>query len=133
MGTVGVSLSVNPTDPNRINLEIAWPGAGAAPAAIADAPASEPKKEDAKKAEEPKKMGEYTTEEVAKHNKAEDCWVIVNGQVLDVTDFLSEHPGGKKAIMIYAGRDATEEFNMLHKKDVVEKYAPYAIIGTHKK
>ncbi|KAI7852558.1 FAD binding domain-containing protein [Circinella umbellata] len=133
LGTVGVSLSVNPTDPNRINLEIAWPGAGAAPAAIAGAPAAEPKKEEAKKADEPKKMGEYTTEEVAKHNKAEDCWVIVNGQVLDVTDFLSEHPGGKKAIMIYAGRDATEEFNMLHKKDVVEKYAPYAIIGTHKK
>ena len=78
-------------------------------------------------------MGEYSLEEVAKHNKPEDCWVVVNGQVLNVTDFLAEHPGGKKAILIYAGRDATEEFNMLHKKDVVEKYAPYAIIGTLKK
>ena len=27
------------------------------------------------------------------------------------------------------GRDATEEFNMLHKPDVIEKYAPECIIG----
>jgi cytochrome b involved in lipid metabolism len=52
---------------------------------------------------------------------------------LYVTDFLPDHPGGKKAILIYAGRDATEEFNMMHKPDVVEKYAAYAIIGTLKK
>jgi len=72
---------------------------------------------------------EYTMEEIAKHNTEKDCWVIVNGQVLDVTSFLKDHPGGKKAILIYAGRDATEEFNMLHKPDVVEKYAPESIIG----
>jgi hypothetical protein len=27
------------------------------------------------------------------------------------------------------GRDATVEFNMLHKADVVDKYAPNSIIG----
>jgi len=75
------------------------------------------------------KNKEYTVEEVAKHNTEKDCWVIVNGQVLDVTNFLPDHPGGKKAILIYAGREATEEFNMLHKPDVVEKYAPDCIIG----
>ncbi|RKP09846.1 cytochrome b5-like heme/steroid binding domain-containing protein [Thamnocephalis sphaerospora] len=77
-------------------------------------------------------MGEYTAAEVAKHNKEDDCWVIVNGQVLDVTSFLPDHPGGKKAILLFAGKDATEEFNMLHKPDVVEKYAPESIIGTLK-
>ncbi|CAG8736879.1 3298_t:CDS:2, partial [Dentiscutata heterogama] len=53
-----------------------------------------------------------------------DCWVIVNGEVLNVTNFLPDHPGGKKAILIYAGKDATEEFNMLHDKNVVQKYSP---------
>lgn len=77
-------------------------------------------------------MGEYSAEEVAKHNTENDCWVIVNGQVLDVTNFLGDHPGGKLAIMTFAGADATEEFNMLHEKTVIEKYAPEVVIGTLK-
>jgi cytochrome b involved in lipid metabolism len=72
----------------------------------------------------------YTAEEVAKHNKETDCWVIVNGEVLDVTNFLADHPGGKKPIMLFAGRDASTEFNLLHKPDVIEKYAPEVVIGT---
>jgi succinate dehydrogenase/fumarate reductase flavoprotein subunit len=72
----------------------------------------------------------YTREEVAKHTSDKDCWVIVNGQVLDVTTFLSEHPGGKDSIMLFAGKEASEEFNMIHKPDVIGKYAPQCIIGT---
>eukprot|EP00438_Fugacium_kawagutii_P024327 Skav216811 [mRNA] locus=scaffold135:64798:67767:- [translate_table: standard] len=74
---------------------------------------------------------------VAKHNTDKDCWVIVGDQVLDVTNFLSEHPGGKKSIMMFAGKDATEEswhsdsssespqsseFDMLHDRKVIKKY-----------
>lgn len=58
--------------------------------------------------------------------------MVVNGEVLNVTDFLKDHPGGKKAILLFAGKDASEEFNMLHKPDVVVKYAPQSIIGTLK-
>lgn len=138
-GGIGINIVVNPN--NTINLEIALPqqqggsAASASPAALESAPVAAPAAapEEAKKADEPKKIKEYTLEDVAKHNKPEDCWVVVNGEVLDVTDFLADHPGGKKAILIYAGRDATEEFNMMHKPDVVAKYAPYAIIGTLKK
>lgn len=72
----------------------------------------------------------FSLQDVAKHNTEKDCWVVVNGQVLDVTNFLNDHPGGPKAILQFAGRDATEEFNMLHKPDVVQKYAPDTIIGT---
>jgi cytochrome b involved in lipid metabolism len=127
----------------------------------------------------------YTLEEVAKHKTKDDVWVVVNGEVLDVTKFKasviqvyrfitvtwsfslrpyvyfldSDHPGGEKAIMLYAGRDATEEFNsklsddikvsysflpsqsalthafppsVLHDPKVVKKYAPDSIIGTLK-
>eukprot|EP00438_Fugacium_kawagutii_P018345 Skav224066 [mRNA] locus=scaffold432:16615:17425:+ [translate_table: standard] len=71
-----------------------------------------------------------SAEEVAKHNTDKDCWVIVGDQVLDVTNFLSEHPGGKKSIMMFAGKDATEEgrsfereeFDMLHDRKVIKKY-----------
>jgi len=71
----------------------------------------------------------YTMEEVAKHNNKQSCWVVLDGKVLDVTSFLSEHPGGELAILTFAGKDATEEFNMIHPPDVVGKYAPDAIIG----
>ena len=37
----------------------------------------------------------YTREEVAQHNTEEDCWVIVGEQVLQLEDFLEDHPGGK--------------------------------------
>jgi len=73
--------------------------------------------------------GEYTIADVAKHNKKEDIWVIIDGKVLDVTKFLPDHPGGEKAIILYAGRDATEEFNMLHDPKVIPRYAPDAVIG----
>merc|ERR1719324_939403 len=73
--------------------------------------------------------GGYTAEEVAKHVTNTDCWVILRGEVLDVTKFLKEHPGGELAIMTFAGKDATHEFDMIHPPDVVGKYAPDAIIG----
>ena len=36
-------------------------------------------------------------------------------------------------ILLYAGRDATEEFNMLHDAKVIPRYAPEAVIGALKK
>jgi len=71
----------------------------------------------------------YTVEEVKKHNKDSDCWVILHNQVYDVTKFLNDHPGGKKAIMLYAGKDATTEFDMLHSKDLLARYGPEFHIG----
>merc|ERR1711945_38934 len=58
-----------------------------------------------------------------------DCWVVVSGQVLDVTKFLGGHPGGELAIMTFAGKDASEEFNMIHPPDVIQKYAPQVTLG----
>jgi len=65
-----------------------------------------------------------TREEVAKHNSKASCWVILSGKVLDVTDFLKDHPGGELAILTFAGKDATEEFDMIHPPDVIDKYLP---------
>lgn len=48
---------------------------------------------------------EYSLDEVAKHSKKDDIWVAVNGEVLDVTNFLDDHPGGEKALLLYAGRE----------------------------
>merc|ERR1719390_269966 len=73
--------------------------------------------------------GGFTLDEVAKHVTKEDCWVVVDGDVLNVTKFLPDHPGGELAILTFAGKDATAEFNMIHPPDVIGKYAPDAVIG----
>eukprot|EP01063_Lacrimia_lanifica_P010281 TRINITY_DN169_c1_g1_i1.p2 TRINITY_DN169_c1_g1~~TRINITY_DN169_c1_g1_i1.p2 ORF type:complete len:646 (+),score=358.99 TRINITY_DN169_c1_g1_i1:56-1993(+) len=91
-----------------------------------DAKAAAPAKEEKKAAGGQK---EYTLEEVGQHTKDTDCWVVVGGRVLDVTKFLGEHPGGKEAIMLYAGKDATEEYEMMHPQSYIDKYAPDTVIG----
>lgn len=55
-----------------------------------------------------------TIEDVLKHDKEDDCWIIVENKVFDVTTFLKEHPGGAESITMNAGADCTEEFNAIH-------------------
>ncbi|KAI0737508.1 fumarate reductase [Daedaleopsis nitida] len=95
-------------------------GAESSSSKPATAAASEEKKTDsgAKSAAAPSGGLAYSAEDVAKHNKKDDCWVIIDGKVLD------------KAILLYAGRDATEEFNMLHDPKVIPRYAPESVIGS---
>lgn len=52
----------------------------------------------------------YTAADVAPHNTAKDCWLIIENQVFNVTQFLSEHPGGINMIMPYCGKEATAAF-----------------------
>mmetsp|Transcript_4078 Transcript_4078/g.4498 ORF Transcript_4078/g.4498 Transcript_4078/m.4498 type:complete len:661 (+) Transcript_4078:94-2076(+) len=72
---------------------------------------------------------EFTAEEVSKHNKKEDCWCIVKNVVLDLTPFLKDHPGGEQSILNFAGKDATESFDMLHEDNVIVRYAKSCVLG----
>ena len=67
--------------------------------------------------------------EVAKHNTVDDCWVVIEGNVYDMSSFISDHPGGSKVVMLYAGKDATDEFVMLHKPSIIKKFGPRLLIG----
>lgn len=57
---------------------------------------------------------EYTWQEVAKHNKEDDMWVIINDQVYDITKWVSKHPGGVEVLRLTAGRDITVAFDNYH-------------------
>ncbi|KAK3938060.1 FMN-dependent dehydrogenase [Diplogelasinospora grovesii] len=73
----------------------------------------------------------FTAEEVAKHRTAESCWVVLYGNVYDVTEFLPSHPGGSKIILQLAGRDATEEYDPIHPPGILEEnLKPEAKLGT---
>ena len=55
-----------------------------------------------------------TRDMVAKHNRADDCWIIVNGKVYDVTPYLPLHPAGARIIVPFCGKDATRVFMNTH-------------------
>jgi len=132
-----ISLHIDPSQPGKVSVE--W-GSGlgssggdskkveqqsqssAGPAPTSSGEPSEPKKFSV-----PEK--EYSLEEVAKHNKKEDLWIAVKGVVLDLTNWVDEHPGGPQALYSHMGRDASEEFEMLHDDEVIPKYAPEVVIG----
>ncbi|KAI2618471.1 FMN-dependent dehydrogenase-domain-containing protein [Hypoxylon sp. NC1633] len=71
-----------------------------------------------------------SAEEVVKHTTPESCWVVLYGNVYDVTDFLPSHPGGSKVILQLAGRDATEEYDPIHPPGTLEEnLKPEAKLG----
>ena len=68
--------------------------------------------------------------EVAKHSSPDDCWVVIDGFVYNLTEFISAHPGGPAIIENNAGKDVTAIFGPIHAPDVIEKYiAPENRIG----
>lgn len=118
-----ISLHIDPSTPGKISVE--WggaaggaggsapvaSGANAAAAAVPANPAAAAAQEEAKPTDlsqwkVPEK--EFTMEEVSQHNKKDDLWIVVKGVVLDVTNWLDEHPGGANALFNFMGRDATE-------------------------
>ncbi|KAH7345088.1 FMN-dependent dehydrogenase-domain-containing protein [Rhizoctonia solani] len=69
-------------------------------------------------------------DEVQKHNTRDSCWVIINGEIYDVTGFLNDHPGGIGPILKVAGSDATRVFVPIHPPDTLSALPPTSHVGT---
>ena len=48
--------------------------------------------------------------ELSNHTSEDDLWIVVNGNVYDLTNFYRKHPGGPDQILELAGKDGTERF-----------------------
>lgn len=53
----------------------------------------------------------YTRAQVAEHNTKKDGWFIVHNDVVNVSSFYDDHPGGRDIILQHLGTDATEAFD----------------------
>jgi flavocytochrome c len=161
-----ISLHIDPSTPGKISVEWASAtGAESSPsvgnatttsqAQKSAAPVMSGKKEDPGKQKDTNDISnfkvpekEFSLDEVAKHNRKDDLWIAVKGVVLDVTNWLDEHPGGPQALFSHMGKDASEgeqhllptmdlktsadaftEFAMLHDDEVIPKYAADIVIG----
>lgn len=91
----------------------------------------------------------FSRAEVAKHNTEDDCWIIIDGSVFNVSTFAQLHPGGSQILIELGGKDVTgkilyiyiywfnnlsnawaEDFYGLHRQEILIKYAPRLKIGT---
>ncbi len=57
--------------------------------------------------EDSEEVREFTWDEVRQHKARGDRWVVVNGDVLDITQWQHKHPGGAKILGHFAGENAT--------------------------
>ena len=75
-------------------------------------------------------MRKITMQEVERHNTPDDCWVVINGKVYDLSDFHEQHPGGSPIITDNAGKDVSNLFNPVHPQDITERMlSPESCIG----
>ncbi|MCG5535387.1 cytochrome b5 domain-containing protein [Ectothiorhodospira mobilis] len=50
-------------------------------------------------------------QEVARHDHRKDCWMVIDAQVYDITDYLPRHPGSMDPVLEWCGREATEAWD----------------------
>ncbi len=58
-------------------------------------------------------------EEVKKHDKIDDCWMVINKKVYDATEFWSSHPGG---IEFLVKSEANDKFDLFSFYETLRKY-----------
>lgn len=54
-----------------------------------------------------RQLPEYTWDDIKDKTTNESKWLVLDGQVYNVTSWCRRHPGGSKVISHYAGQDAT--------------------------
>uniref|UniRef100_A0A8C2JY10 Fatty acid desaturase 2 n=1 Tax=Cyprinus carpio TaxID=7962 RepID=A0A8C2JY10_CYPCA len=75
-------------------------------------------------------MAGFYNNEVQKHTKSGDQWIVVERKVYNVSQWVKRHPGGMRIIGHYAGEDATDAFHAFHPNiQLVRKYMKPLLIG----
>jgi cytochrome b involved in lipid metabolism len=56
----------------------------------------------------------YSMAEVEARGSTGSCWTVIDGGVYDLTEWISQHPGGAAAIESLCGTDGTAAFRAQH-------------------
>ena len=69
----------------------------------------------------------YSRADVRARATRDDAWVIVDGNVYDVTSWIPKHPGGDGLLLAFAGRDCTDEFAAFHRPEVRKRLDAFLV------
>lgn len=69
----------------------------------------------------------FTRAEVATHTTQHDLWVVVDGNVLDVSTFVDQHPGGEVLLDGAGGQDMAPIFAQFHHPSSVMLFPSFCI------
>jgi cytochrome b involved in lipid metabolism len=69
-------------------------------------------------------------QELSIRNNPEDCWMVLHGDVYDLTNYAGRHPGGASIITRYCGTDGTLPYSDFHSSNLLKsiqsnKIGPY--------
>ena len=78
--------------------------------------------------ETPKKSS-FSMNDVAKHNNQNDCWMVIEGKVYDVTNYIDSHPGGR-VLVNFCGQDGSLAFATKGKKNKPHKPKAFEVLKT---
>ncbi|OJA15534.1 hypothetical protein AZE42_07299 [Rhizopogon vesiculosus] len=74
-----------------------------------------------------------TYEELKENSTKKSLYVLIHGQVYDVTKFIDEHPGGDDVILAEAAKDATQAFEDVGHSDEARELLPGLLVGEFEK
>lgn len=66
-----------------------------------------------------------TKSEVAKHSIKNDCYIIVNNKVYNISSYFGSHPGGDSIMLSNCGKETSVVFSAIHSNsawDLLSKY-----------
>ncbi len=70
-----------------------------------------------------------TLDEVRQHNTRKDAWIVINGDVFDVTTYSRSHPGGPSIFGSLDNTDSTSCFRIHHRSQRATDRAKSLRIG----
>ncbi|KAK5459701.1 hypothetical protein LTS15_003830 [Exophiala xenobiotica] len=70
-----------------------------------------------------------THADVAAHTGRHDLYVIIHDKVLDLSNFVDEHPGGEEVLVDQGGKDATEAFEDVGHSEDARRILDKLVIG----
>merc|ERR1712087_557203 len=74
----------------------------------------------------------YRLSEIKSHNTKKSSWMVIHNKVYNITDFISDHPGGEEVLLDLAGQECTEAFEDIgHSNDARDILADLFIGDLH--